>query len=393
MFEFGLRGPKEYWSWLLFLALVITFGGIAYWFQYSEGLVVTGMSRDVSWGLYIAQLTFLVGVAASAVMLVLPYYLHDCREFGKLTILGEFLAIGAITMCGLFVLVDIGQPRRFLNLFIHANPRSPIFWDIIALTGYLFLNLIIGFSCLKTEYYSLEPPPWLKPLIYVSIPWAISIHTITAFLYAGLPGRSYWLTAIMAPRFLASAFAAGPSLLILLSLFLKKYTHFDAGDRARQTLAKIVVYAIIAHIFLFLLEVFTVYYSQIPSHMVHFEYLYFGIGQKNSMVSWMWTALASGVIAIVLLIVPRYRKNVKSLAAACFLVLVCTWIDKGLGMMAGGFVPNPMDEIIEYSPTFPEISITIGIYGIGTFIVTILYKIALHVSQRDTSEPRNFSAS
>ncbi len=224
------------------------------------------MSRDVSWGLYIAQFTFLVGIAASAVMLVLPYYLHDYKAFGKITVLGEFLAVSAVIMCVLFIFVDLGQPSRVMNVLLHPAPSSILFWDMIVLSGYLLINIITGWVILSSNRNEVPPPRWVKPLIYLSIPWAISIHTVTAFIYAGLPGRSFWLTAIMAPRFLASAFASGPALLIIFCLILKRFGRFDAGEKAIQTLSKIVAYALATSIFFVLVELFSAFYSQIPEH-------------------------------------------------------------------------------------------------------------------------------
>ena len=225
----------------------------------------------------------------------------------------------------------------------------------------------------------LPPPFWIKPLIYLSIPWAVSIHTVTAFLYAGLPGRGYWLTAIMAPRFLASAFAAGPAVLILLALILKKLVRFDAGQRAIETLAKIVLYAIMLHLFFFGLEVFTVFYSQIPDHMDHFVYLYAGLHGHGAMVPWMWSAIVMGLSSIGLLIVPPWRSKTPILAIACCLVFGCTWIDKGLGMISGGYIPSPLHEVSDYIPTWVELVITFGIYALGALILTLLYKMALGV--------------
>jgi molybdopterin-containing oxidoreductase family membrane subunit len=214
MLDKALTGSKRYWGLVFILLAFIGAGTIAYIYQFQNGLGVTGMSRDVSWGFYISQFTFLVGVAASAVMLVIPYYLHDYKKFGKIVILGEFLAVSAVTMCLLFIFVDMGQPMRMLNVILHPTPNSILFWDAMVLNGYLFLNIVIGWTTLHAEKKGMPPAKWVKPLIYLSIPWAISIHTVTAFLYAGLPGRHFWLTAIMAARFLASAFSGGPALLV-----------------------------------------------------------------------------------------------------------------------------------------------------------------------------------
>ena len=217
MLEKASQGSRRYWIWIGFLLAVIATGLIAYiFFQMRDGLSVTGLSRDVSWGFYIAQFTFLVGVAASAVMVVLPYYLHDYKAFGKVAILGEFLAIPAVGMCMLFIVVDMGQPQRVINVFLHPTPNSLMFWDTMVVFGYLILNVIISQVTFGAERKGIAPPKWIKPVIILSIPWAVSIHTVTAFLYSGLEARSFWMTAILAPRFLASAFASGPSLLILL---------------------------------------------------------------------------------------------------------------------------------------------------------------------------------
>ncbi len=381
MLELAIKGSKKYYGWITALLGLIGAGVLVYLWQLSFGLGITGMSRDVSWGFYIAQFTFLVGVAASAVMVVLPYYLHHYKAFGRITILGEFLAVSAVTMCILFIFVDLGQPMRIFNTILYPTPNSVLFWDMIVLNGYLFLNIIIGWKILESERNATTPPAWVKPLIYLSIPWAVSIHTVTAFLYCGLPGRGFWLTAILAPRFLASAFAAGPAFLILLCLLVRKLTPFDPGKEQIQSLAKVVTYGIIMNVFFFFCEVFVVFYSNIPEHMDHMKYLFFGLHGHGVLVPWMWSSLALMFIAIILLVVPTTRKNESVLAVACVFVFAGTWIDKGLGMISGGFVPSPLHHVNEYVPTIPEIIITIGVYATGFLILTALYKIAISVKQ------------
>ena len=381
MLELAIKGSKKYYGWVAFLLVVIGIGFLVYLKQLSFGLGITGLSRDVSWGFYIANFTFLVGVAAGGVMVVLPYYLHDYKAFGRITILGEFLAIAALVMCITFVVVDLGQPMRVFNTLLYPSPGSILFWDIVVLQGYLFLNLVIGWNVLEAERNGTHYQAWVTPLIYLSIPWAVSIHTVTAFLYAGLPGRGFWMTAIMAPRFLSSAFAAGPALLILLSLFIRRVTNFDPGREQIQSLAKIVAYAICINVFFFLCEVFTAFYSNIPEHMDHIKYLFAGLQGKGSLVPWMWTSYSLMIISIILLVNPITRKHEGVLAVACVTVFVGTWIDKGLGMISGGFVPNPMHQVTEYAPTIPEILITLGVYGIGALVLTILYKISVVVKE------------
>ncbi|MGD8896125.1 MAG: polysulfide reductase NrfD, partial [Acidobacteriota bacterium] len=304
MIERALTGDRRYWGWIAALLGVITVGSLFYLRQLTVGLTITGLSRDVTWGFYIAQFTFMVGVAASAVMVVLPYYLHDFKVFGRIAILGEFLAIGSVVMCVLFILVDLGQPARGFNMLLHPSPRSILFWDGIVLSGYLLLNALIAHQSLKAEDQGTAVPGWVKPVIYLSIPWAISIHTVTAFIYQGLAARPYWMTAILAPRFLASAFASGPALLILICLVLRRTTRFDAGKEAIQKLATIVTYAALANLFFVLMELFTAIYSGIPEHVAHFQYLFLGLEGHAELVPWMWTGQALALGALLVLLRP-----------------------------------------------------------------------------------------
>jgi Ni/Fe-hydrogenase subunit HybB-like protein len=382
MLEKALVGDRRYWMWVGFLAAVIFVGFLSYLRQFHEGLTVTGLNRDVTWGLYIAQFTFLVGVAASAVMVVLPYYLHNYKAFGKITILGEFLAIGAVIMCILFIFVDMGQPLRIVNVFIYPSPRSMMFWDTIVLSGYLVLNAVISHFTLNAERKGIAPPRWIKPIIILSIPWAISIHTVTAFLYSGLAARPFWMTAILAPRFLASAFSAGPALLILFCFLLKKFTKFDAGKEPIQKLATIITYAMIINVFFVLMELFTGIYSEIPEHVAHFRYMFLGLEGEHRLVPWMWASVILAFLSLLLLINPRTRKKESTLAVACIAVFISLWIEKGLGLIITGFVPNPLGVVHEYWPTANEALIAVGVYGIGLMVITLLYKIALSVREQ-----------
>ena len=385
MLEKAFSGSNRYWTWIFFLLAVIGMACLAYWKQLNEGLGITGLSRDVSWGLYIGQFTFLVGVAASAVMLVIPYYLHDFKKFGKIVILGEFLAVSAVIMCVLFIMADMGQPMRVANILLHPTPGSIVFWDVVVLNGYLLLNFIIGWTTLGADRKGVKPPDWVKPLIYLSIPWAVSIHTVTAFLYAGIPGRHFWLTAVMAARFLASAFAGGPALLIILALVVRKFSKFDPGAEAIQAIGKIVAYAMFANVFLLGLEFFTAFYSNIPGHMHPFHYLYAGIDGNNKLVPLMWLSSILAVVALAILVFPNLRKNENILAFACIALFTSLWIDKGFGLIIGGFVPNMFEGITEYWPTALETIITLGVWAIGFLILTVLYKVAIAVREEDAA--------
>ncbi len=382
MLETAFRGGRRYWALLGVWALIIAVGLYAWGQQFTQGLTVTGMSQDVTWGIYIAQFTFLVGVAASAVMVVLPYYLHNYKTFGKMVILGEGLAVSAVIMCMLFIFVDMGQPTRVTNVLLHPTLNSMMFWDMMALGGYLVLNLLIGAVTFDAERKEGPPPGWIKPIIILSIPWAVSIHTVTAFLYSGLEARTFWMTAILAPRFLASAFASGPSLLILLALLLRKVTRFDPGEVAIRKLALIVTYAMTVNVFFVGVEVFTALYSDMPHHVHAFEYLYTGLEGHEALVPWMWTGAFLTVVTVTLLLIPRVRNNLNVLGFIAVGVILAIWIEKGVGMVVTGFVPNPLGHITDYSPTGVEVAVTAGVYAIGFLLLTLIYKIVVGVRER-----------
>ena len=383
MIEKTLKGKPAYWVWLAFLGMLMAVGAACYIRQYNFGLGMTGMSRDVSWGLYISQFTFLVGVAAGGVMLVLPYYIHNYKEFGRITILGEFLAIAAIVMCLMFIMADLGQPMRALNVVLHPSPRSMLFYDAIVLNGYLFLNVLCGWVILTAEKKQVKPPKWIYFFVYLSIPFAVSIHTVTAMLYCGLPGRHFWLSAIIAPRFLASAFAAGPALIVVACIVLKYVAGFDAGRKAMNKLITIIIYAALLNMFFVGLEFFVGYYSNIPGHKHALEYLFFGLEHHghvyNNLVPFMWAFVILAFGAIATLATPAAKKNDLVLFLGCAALFIAFWLDKGIGFVLAGFVPTPLHEITEYIPTVNELGITIGVWATGFMVVTLLYKIAIGV--------------
>jgi molybdopterin-containing oxidoreductase family membrane subunit len=381
MLELALKGSKRYYAWVAFLFVLIGIGSLAYLNQLMVGLKTTDMSRDVSWGFYISQLTYLVGLAASGVMIVLPRYFHNYKKNTHMVIFGEFMAIAACIMCLLFVVVDIGQPTRMMNLFLHPSPNSTLFWDAMVINGYLLLNLFVGWTCLTADRARLPHPKWLKPFIYTSIIWAFSIHTVTAFLYQGLPGRHYWLTAVLAARFLASAFCAGPAILLLVLKITEKVTTFQMPKDAVKTLVKIITYAMCINMFFFMLEIFTAFYSNLPGHMHPIVYLFAGAHGHSEMVPYMWAFIGFAFLSITLLVTPKLRENQKLLPWTLAILVIATWLDKGLGLVIGGFTPTPFNTITPYWPTGQELLVSMMIYAIGALIVTVLFKIATSVKE------------
>jgi len=379
-FRISFVGDWRYHGWMLILTVISLLGFHAYCKQIADGLITTGMTDQVSWGLYIANFTFLVGVAAAAVMLVIPVYVYRQEALHDLVIFAELLAVAAIIMCLLFVTVDLGRPDRFHHLFLRFNfPLSMLTWDVIVLNGYLLLNVHICGYMIFCTYMNQEPRKalFVVPFVFVAIVWAVSIHTVTAFLYVGLGGRPFWNSAIIVPRFLASAFSAGPAFIILTLQAINWFTPYHVPKRALMILRNIVIVALTINVFLLISELFTEFYAG-SAHIASTRYLYFGLHGYDALVPWIWTALACSAIALTILYLPLARSP-RYLNVACVLLIVGIWIEKGMGLIVPAFIPTPIGEIVEYTPTVNEILVCLGIWAFGLLIYSIFVRITIPV--------------
>lgn len=377
------HGSKKYHIWMGFLTIVMLTGMYCYSIQLEHGLSVTGMSDRVSWGLYISNFTFLVGVAAAAVMLVMPTYVLKDIDFKQAVLIGEGLAVAALIMCLAFVIADMGGPSVLWHMIpgigVFNFPNSMLTWDVLVLNGYLFLNISIPFYILFRHYQGKESNPKVYvPGALLSVFWAVGIHLVTAFLYQGLQARPFWNNALLGPRFLASAFAAGPALIILVLATIRSHTEFKIQDITIKKIAMVVTVAAQINLIMLASELFKEFYA--PTH--HSEsayYLFFGLEGKTALLPWIWTSISLNVTATVILTFHKLRNNFKVLYFACVILFVAIWIEKGFGLIVPGFIPGPYGKIAEYLPSMIEIGVTIGIWGLGAFVFTILSRTAIGI--------------
>jgi len=378
-FRLSFVGNWKYQAWMFSLTVIALFGLNAYAKQFVQGLSTTGMTDQVSWGLYIANFTYLVGVAAAAVMLVIPVYVYKNKDLHNLVIFGELLAVVAIIMCLMFITADLGRPDRFHHMLLRFNfPISILTWDVIALNGYLILNMHICGYLIWCAYNKRKPTKkFYIPFVFLAIAWALSIHTVTAFLYSGLGARPFWNSAVIAPRFIASAFAAGPALIILTLQVIRTVTGYPVSEKAIQTLKGIVTVALSINMFLLISEVFTEFYTG-TSHSVSAKYLFFGLHGNHALVPWIWTAIGLNSLALISLFTPMSKRR-WVLNLACMAMIVGIWIEKGMGLIVPAFIPSPLGEIVEYVPTLNEVLVCTGIWAFGALVYTILVRVTIPV--------------
>ncbi|MCA9792452.1 MAG: polysulfide reductase NrfD [Candidatus Eremiobacteraeota bacterium] len=377
-----LVGGPGYFAWMGILMTLALLGLNAYCRQIVYGLYTTAMTDQVSWGIYIANFTFLVGMAASSVMLVIPVYIYKDEALKHVVILGELLAVACITMCLLFVTVDLGRPDRFWHLVPGLGkfhwPVSMLTWDVIVLNGYLLLNAWICGYLIYAEYRQRKPTRrFYIPFVFISVFWALSIQGVEAFLYVGLGGRPFWNSAVIAPRFLASAFASGPAFLVLTLQLIRRFTSYEVEDAALLRLRQVIQISMVFTVFLLICELFTEFYTG-ANHVVSVMYLFFGLDGHYGLVSWIWVALVCEVTALVLLLLPVSR-SLLYLDIACVFVVVGIWIDKGMGLIVPAFIPTPLGEIVEYQPTLNEWLVSWGIWAFGLMLYTAFLKMTIPV--------------
>jgi molybdopterin-containing oxidoreductase family membrane subunit len=379
-----LQGNAAYWAWLALLGALIVSGAAAYARQVHEGLIITAMRDQVSWGFYIGNFTFLVGVAAAAVVLVIPAYVYNWKPIREIVIYGELLAVSAIVMCLLFVLVDIGRPDRFWHLIPpwgYLNfPRSVLAWDVLVLNLYFIVNLVVVTHILNRAFNGRQyDKRVVVPLVLLSIPMAVGIHTVTAFLFNGLAARPYWNASILAPQFLASAFCSGPAILLIVLQVLRRFTKFEIQDDAIWKIAELMAYAMFLNLFLHGAEAFKEFYSN-TEHVLYTQYWFFGLGNHRTLVPYAWTAVGLNTLAFLLFIVPAARKNWITLNIGCLAIYAGCYIDKGMGLIIPGLTPDTLGEIYEYYPTLTELRVAAGVFALGFLVFTLMLKVAVPIS-------------
>jgi molybdopterin-containing oxidoreductase family membrane subunit len=388
--RWSLTGGTGFRIYLAVLLVVMAAGMVAYGRQFQEGLVTTGMSNIVSWGLYISNFTFFVGVAAAAVMLILPAYVYKDKDLHEVVIIGECVAVGALVMCLLFITVDMGGPLKIWHLIpgigLFNWPSSILTWDVLVLNGYLALNLLVPLYILYCNYHNRAPVGWkYLPFVFLSIFWAISIHMVTAFLYQGLPARPFWNNPLLGPRFLASAFAAGPAVIMMVLIVIKEQTAYPVDPKIFLKLKRIIVVAAVINLVMLFSEVFKEFYT-FTHHSLAAQYLFFGLEGHNSLVPWIWTAISLNVLGTLLFAFDPSKGRSGYLMVAAISLFSGIWIEKGFGLIIPGFVPSPMGEVVDYTPSFNEITITLGILATGALVVTMLIKPALRILSRYKAE-------
>ena len=250
----------------------------------------------------------------------------------------------------------------------------------MVLNGYFLINLFVAvyllFCAFQGRAYNKRI---VVPLVIISIPMAVGIHTVTAFLYNGMSSRPYWNSAILAPRFLVSAFCSGPAILLILFQILQRVSRFEIRNDAIHKIAELMAYAMGVNLFLFGAEIFKEFYSN-TTHLVHYQYLLFGLpGHPSPIAPYAWASLVMSIIAFLLFIFPRTRKAPLTMNAGCLLIYFSVYFEKGAALIIPGYTPDTLGQVYQYVPSLTEVRVAAGIFGAGFLLFTLMVKVSIHL--------------
>lgn len=386
IFREGLRGPTAYKMLLAGLALMAVYGVYLWVFvqhapvflaSNSGGLVLTGVNEDVPWGLYISFFTFWVGVAASAVIFSFAAYVFGDKHFKRIVPLAEAQAIVALVITVWGIVANLGRPERALVLMPQlANPRSMLDWDFIVIFTYMALNAV-AFVYTVHKYRLGEDLPrgFIVPFMIVSTPFAIGIHTVTAWMFHALTSRPALNTALLAPRFIATAFASGPALLLLLVYILEKTTSWLKVDFSvyRRTL-NVIVISLATGLFFTPAEFHeALWYTTEPLKRGQLLATLLGGGiPLLTTLFWLWLSL--GVAAAILGMLPPVRSSKAGIAFTALVTFIAVFSEKTLATILPGFVVNPLGLQASYNITPLEVFVSIGIHATVFILFAILVR-------------------
>lgn len=362
---------RFYWSLVAALIIMIALGGFAWFFQLpiSQGLVVTGMRDVFAWGYYIQNFMYFVGLSAGGLVIYSSIQLFGAKQFKPIARLAVLQAGVCVFVAALFIVVDLGNPQRVFWFLLSPNFRSVFIFDATILNLYLILCIIDAWV-LMTERGG-ERLELIMTLI--SLPAAIGLHSITAWILGLQKARELWHTALMAPIFLSSAMVSGIALLILICLAINKFTEIKFEKKMFNNMSKLLATILVVDLFFLFSEVLTGTWpsSTTPGHL---ERLMLILTGKYSPL-FLSEVFLFGVLPFFLLAIPKTRTSTPIQILACSFILTGVFIKRFMFIVMG-FAVSPIGPIASsYIPTLVEFLVGTGVWAIGALIFIIAVKL------------------
>jgi len=410
----SLGNERKVWMLICLAIALVAFG--FYVNQLINGLEVTGMNNIVSWGLYIITFAFFVGLSAGGLIVSSSAYVFKIDKLKEVAPIGIVVAVACILGAAAMIVADMGRPERILNIIVGGKFTSPITWDFFVISLYLMIGLYecwIFFSN-KWKGKSLEKrESVLAKAAFISLPIAILVHSITAWIFGLQAGRPFWDTAIMAPIFISSAVVSGTGLLLVVAYLGRKNGIKGLDDENVGTLVKVLVGFIILDLFLFFCELFTLTYTGGTAASESAALLLTG-----SLAPLFWFEIIAGMLIPLFILTNKSLKRSRGwMAVAGILVMVAVFLKRinivlpGLlvinmtdspGVSTGRFVEStgpffeagqtPFSAIATYAPTMTELIITAGAFAFVGFVIMLGVELIAKMDTKTSAKDKQLSS-
>lgn len=373
----GTRGRPHAWTiWIAALAIGLLVGFGCFVYQWSRGLAVTGLSNTITWGLYIVAFMFLVGVSAGGLIVVAGAELVGSHRFEHVNRLAVVCSIAAVATAAGTIVPDLGRPQLAWKMIVQPHVTSPLVWDMAVLSVYLVIGVIDLWILTRTPV----PAKALRVMAIVSLPVAVLVHSVTAWIFGLLVARPFWNTPLLAPLFISSALVSGTALVICVAYVTERVTTFRVGDDIYVGLRRLLLWFVAADVFLLFTEVMTTYVSGEPDHRAQLDILLTG-----RLAPVFWSEIVIGVaLPSVLLLSHRVHRHGTIAVAGLFLllgvlakrinILFAAEFEPLVGLAPG--IPGGRsgqqfrpDEV--YFPTMVEIGVLMGMASFFLAIITV----------------------
>ena len=399
--SYAIKGGSKYYTWLLFLAFFILVGSYTAYIQFTQGLIVTGATDQVTLEAFFANFVFTAHVAAAAVLVVDPGYFYHRKDMKELAVMGEIVAMVFVATGITFVLFHMGRPDRTWHIIPGIGfmnfPNSMLAYDTIVLNVYLILNLIgvtyILFKKYVGTFHEKQLAIWFRPIVFLAIAWGPLIHIVTAFVLASNARVGMWATAVLPFAFLTMAGASGPALVVLIFLLARKYTKLEIGDPVIDLMTDIIAWSLGILMLVFAAEFFTLLYPS-TEHADSLKYNMFGHNGLNMYVPWFWGTIGALVASFVALLFRKVRHSYdRLLPLVCFVVFFAILIEKPMILVFPAFSPTPLGEYAEYHVTLIEFFNVLFVWALGFLFLTLILKGAIGILTGEVSHDKASASS
>ena len=397
---------QKFKIWMIILIVIILVGIYAYSRQLRYGLIVTAMRDYTSWGIYISNFVFFVAVSLVGSLVSSILKLSKAEWATPLTRISEIIAVSAIICASVIIIIDMGRPDRFINVFIFGRIQSPIIWDVIIIATYLVISILLLFVSLLPDIAICRDrltnvPKWQKTLyritainwrgksrqveifhqatrilIIMVIPVAFAIHTITSWLFA-TTWRPGWDSTNLGPYFVSGAFMVGAATIIVAMYFIQKYLKLEdyITDMHFDNMGKLLVLLSLVYLYFNVNEFLGPMFKMVGVEGEHITELFFG---KYAFMYWI-VQIFGLLLPIAVLILKQARKPLPIMIVSIFVILGA-WFKRFLIVIPSLQHPYlPIQDVDEsyrhYIPTWEEWSITLAGFAGVLMIITILIKL------------------